>query len=459
MQKKSGHILVVDDEPAIRELLQEILEEEGYTVTLAADGQSARHARLKERHHLILLDIWMPDLDGISLLKEWKNQQDATPVIMISGHGTIETAVEATRLGAYDFIEKPLSMAKLLLTVRNALAHASLFQENQQLKKKVPPLSEPIGHSLVMQNLREQAWKIAQHNSWVLLQGEFGSGKEIFARYIHQRSPRKQHAFVSMEVQNLSLEQAAVHLFGLEQEGGIQYGLLDQAQGGVLYINEVLHLDPIIQEQLYFALEKQTFYRVNGKEEHAIDVRVIASSQYDLAQAVDNGMLRPELYHHLNVVSLHIPPLRQHPDDIHELLKYYVNWYVQHDRLPYREFSVGAQNRLRNYPWPGNLKELSNIVQRLLILGSDEIITADEVGMILEKNSLPAAENLATLYIQMPLREAREQFEKAYLEQQLRQNGNNISELARKVGLERTHLYRKLRALGIDPKHIEKQER
>lgn len=453
---KKAHILVVDDEPAIRELLQEILEEEGYEVSLAENGEAARKARRNRRPDLILLDIWMPDIDGISLLSEWEKAGLDCPVLVMSGHGTVETAVEATKLGAYDFIEKPLSMAKLLLTVKHALEKYKLRTENAEFRQKAPPLAEPIGSSLIIQQLKEQAWKVAQHNAWVLLHGEFGTGKQTVARYIHAKSARRSWPFIVLEAHNLTTEQAAITLFGLESENNVQYGLLEQANNGILYIDEVGSLDLDLQEHLLGALESQQFYRVNGQQTIDIDVRVIASSQYNLEEAVKQNYLREDFYHHLNVVSLEIPSLRQHIDDIPELLNYYVNWLVDNERQAFRQFSVAAQNRLKNYTWPGNLQELKNIVQRLLILGNDEVISAEEVSLVLEKNAMPTAESIVNLYLQLPLREAREQFEKAYLEQQLRQYGSNISELARRVGLERTHLYRKLRALGIDPKQVDK---
>jgi DNA-binding NtrC family response regulator len=370
------HILVVDDEPDIRELVRDILEDENYGVTTAEDAASAREALRERRPDLILLDIWMPDLDGISLLKEWAEGRGLPcPVIMMSGHGTVETAVEATRLGAYDFLEKPLSLAKLLLTVERALEADRLAQENVGLKRRASPVIEPIGHSPVIQRLREQVKRIAQHDSWVLISGEPGSGRETFARYLHAHSGRKDRPFIDVAVSAISRGNAALELFGSEREGTVVYGRLEQASGGTLFLDEVADMDLEAQAQLVGALDKGSFMRVGGAAPVSIDVRVIAATQRDLQQAVEEGTFREDLFYQLNVVPLVVPPLRDHREDIPELLDSAVDRLVEQDKLPYRRFSIAAQNLLRNHDWPGNIRELKNLVQRVLILGSSDEIT------------------------------------------------------------------------------------
>ncbi len=447
------HILIVDDEPDIRNLLKEILEDEGYEVTVAENAEAARAARRTRRADLVLLDIWMPDVDGITLLKEWgASGAPPCPVIMMSGHGTVETAVEATRLGAYDFIEKPLSMAKLLLTVQHALEADKLHKENLGLRRQVQPLAEPIGKSVMLQRLREQVRRIAQHETWVLISGEPASGKHTFARYLHANSSRRDGPFVEVGVASIATENSAVELFGSEDASGVHYGLLEQANGGVLYLNEVGEMDIATQARLLSALQNRRFLRVGGSQPVQVDVRVIASSSQNLEQAVQEGRFREDLYYHLNVVPLRIPVLREHCEDVPELLGFYVGVMVEQEGLPYRRFSTAAQNRLRNYHWPGSIRELKNLVQRLLILGSGEEIGLEEVEAILQATPTRPQVGAMRMSFDQPLREAREQFERTYLEHQLQECGGSIGRLAKLSGMERTHLYRKLKALGIDVK-------
>jgi len=445
----AAHILVVDDEPDIRELVRDILVDEGYDVTIAENGEQARLARLARRPDLVLLDIWMPDIDGISLLREWTVEQNQNiPVIMISGHGTVETAVEATRLGAYDFLEKPLSLAKLLLTVRHALEVRRLQQENVDLRRVAQPLNEPLGNSSVIESLRQQVRLVAQHNAWVLLGGEPGSGLELFARYLHACSPRSEGPFVDVRVASIAGENAAIELFGSEDGGRIHYGLLEQANGGTLFLDEVGDMDATVQARLFSTLENRSFLRVGGVEPVRFDVRVVAASHRDLEAEVAAGRFRGDLYYQLNVVPLRVPPLRDHSEDVPELLDYYVDLFANQEHLPYRSFSVAAQNRLRNHQWAGNVRELKNLVQRLLILGAGDEVSLQDVDMAL---GVPQGEQVITAFT-LPLREARTQFEKEYFEYLLRAGDSNIGQVARKAGIERTHLYRKLRALGIRSK-------
>jgi len=448
------YVLVVDDEPDIRRLVQEILEDEGYEVAVAENGDAARRQRRARRPDLVLLDIWMPDVDGISLLKEWSEADEGLPfpVIMMSGHGTVETAVEATRLGAYDFIEKPLSLAKLLVTIERALEADKLKRENVGLRRGAHPMVEPVGRSAVMQHLRDQVKRIASHDTWVLMTGEAGAGKKTFARYLHQHSARRAGPFVEMAVGSIAGENSAVELFGSEEDDTVHYGRLEQANGGVLFLDEVSDMDAETQARLLSALESQSFLRVGGTEPVRVDVRIVASSHKDMAALVREGRFREDLYYRLNVVPLYILPLREHCEDVPELLAFAVDQSVAQDNLAYRRFTVAAQNRLRNYSWPGNVRELKNLVQRLLILGAGEEIDVDEVEQGLFAQPHKGGANAAPGLYDLPLREAREQFERDYLQHQLDACDGSVGRLAKVVGMERTNLYRKLRALGIDVK-------
>jgi len=446
------YILVVDDERDIRELVKEILEDEGYEVSIANNGQEARRARRIRRPDLILLDIWMPDIDGIALLKEWSEEGGlASPVIMISGHGTVETAVEATRLGAYDFIEKPLSLAKLLLIVKRALEADKLQRENIDLRQHIQPLSEPIGSSAVINALCDQVQRIAQHNAWVLISGEPGSGKELFARYLHACSPRAKGPFVDVGVAAIAGENSAVELFGSEEGEKIHYGRLEQANGGTLFLDEVGDMDPAVQAKLLSTLENRSFLRVGGIEPVQFDVRVVAATHRDLEQDVEAGHFREDLYYQLNVVPLRIPPLREHSDDIPDLIDYYVNVFSIRENLPLKHFSNAAKNRLRNHNWAGNVRELKNLVQRLLILGQKDEIALEDVETALGAKSKVIMPDTPLIF-DLPLRDARKQFEKAYFEYQLLQGKGNMGKVANTAGIERTHLYRKLKELSIKTK-------
>ncbi len=452
------YILVVDDEPDIRQLVSEILEDEGYRVVTAENAVKARELHRSRKPDLILLDIWMPGQDGISLLKEWRESDTlCCPVIMMSGHGTIETAVEATKLGAYDFIEKPLSLAKMLLTISNALRASQLEQENRGLRKQVVNSQDPVGSSQAMQRLREQAKRIAQHDTAVLLYGEPGVGKESFARYIHSRSIRKGRPFVRAALSASPNAGSIVGklLFGAEEGGKVQYGLLDEANGGVLYLAEIYELDSDAQVRLLNALKESRFMRSGGSEWVDLDITLMASATHDLQDDVAGGKFNEELYYLLNVVPLVISPLREHPEDVPELLKYYVDTLTAQDGLPYRHISLSAQNFLRNHPWPGNIRELRNLVQRLLILGTETEVSLDEVEDAVGSRIPVYSEGVGKIpesLFELPLRQAREQFEHDYLVYQLKQADGNVSKLADQVKMERTHLYRKMRSLNVDPK-------
>jgi DNA-binding NtrC family response regulator len=446
-----AHILVVDDEPDIRELVSEILQDEGYRVTVAENGEAARAAFARGAPDLVLLDIWMPDVDGITLLKEWSaGTGTACPVVIMSGHGTVETAVEATRLGAYDFVQKPISLAKLLSIVSQAMA-SQPEQELPKLRSNAQTFNEPMGSSAVMQILRGKAEQAAQHDSPVLITGESGSGREALARFIHASS-KQDGVFVVLSHADLEAENIRGVLLGLQDADS--QGMFEQARGGALFIPELHDLAPEALKIFNQVLESGHFVREGGHNKQPLDCRLIASGPTDLMHRCQSDALLLELYYRLNVLPLQVPPLRERQDDIPELVRFYADWFPNQENLPYRSFSVSAQNRLRNHSWPGNLRELRNLVQRLLILGGEGEVTVADVEEALRQNpekSAVGATDQPEIF-NLPLREAREQFEREYLSFKLRETGGSVGKLADAVGMERTHLYRKLRSLGVDPK-------
>jgi DNA-binding NtrC family response regulator len=434
--------------------VQEILEDEHYRVRTADNAHEARAAYQSQRPDLVLLDIWMPDTDGITLLKEWsKSGTLDAPVVMMSGHGTVETAVEATRLGAYDFIEKPLSMGKLLVTVERALESEKLKRENLRLRAQADTTTFLVGRSAPVRELRAQLEHIAPADSSVLITGEPGSGKVAAARHIHAHSRRQHGPCIELNFVTVPPANHALTLFGSDQGGVVLPGVLEQAQGGTLVLNEVTELDSATQALLNQALGEARLTRLGAHAPVEIDVRVITIAPEDPKQAVASGRLRESLYYRLGVVLLAIPPLREHREDIPEIINTYVNWLVDNEGLPYRRFTTAALNQLRNHGWPGNLRELRNAIQRLLILNQDSEVGEDEIEHALGRARAPidVREALGSMFNQ-ELREAREQFERAYLEHQLKQTDGNMVELARRSGMERTHLYRKLKQLGLSPK-------
>jgi two-component system, NtrC family, nitrogen regulation response regulator NtrX len=444
----ASRILVVDDEADIRGLLKEILSEEGYDVEIAADASQARSSRAAQVPDLVLLDIWMPDTDGITLLREWSVTDGYDcPVVMMSGHGTVETAVEATRLGAFDFVEKPLSLTKLLRTVERALDAGR--RKRLSARTQGSALAVPIGKAKITQLLREQVQQAATSSSPVMFLGELGSGREAYARYLHSMSARAAKPFFIVVAASLGPDPAAA-LFGSERDGKVELGALDQAAGGSLYISGLEDLNDNAQRALVGAIEQQGYTRVGGRQRLPLNVRWISSAQEGFELRASPDPFRRDLVALLNVITLRVAPLRDYAEDVPDLLRYYVDRLVDEQHLPLRRFSVAAQNRLRNYPWPGNVGELKNLVQRVLILGSGEEIRLEEIERELAVKQAVDEPLVKQDLLALPLREAREQFERAYLQQQLLLCNGKVGQLAKRVGMERTHLYRKLRALGVD---------
>ena len=449
----SPHVLVVDDEADIRALIQDILGDEGYGVTVAADAGEARSARAEHKFDLVLLDIWMPDTDGITLLREWSDAGDMNcPVVIMSGHGTVDTAVEATRLGAFDFVEKPLSLAKLLRTVEAALESAG--RQSRAAIKLLPSLLAPVGRSEVMQLLRDRVQQYARHDGSVLFSGEPGTGRGAFARYMHALSRRTGEPLTSLTAASVTESNAEEQLLGREDGDEIMAGVIERASGGTLVIDELSDLPGIAQKLLLGVIEDGRFIRVGGSIPVKLDARIVATVGVDVDALVEAGRLRRDLVAQLSMLSLRVPPLREYSEDVPELLTYYVDKLVDAEGLTFRRFSVAAQNRLRNYPWPDNVRELKHLVRRLLLSGSGEDIALGEVeaeiSAVASVNEPLVKQDLLAL----PLREAREHFERSYLQQQLVLCDGKVGQLAKRVGMERTHLYRKLRSLGVDFKSV-----
>jgi len=446
-------ILVVDDEPDIRNILKDILQDEGYRVALAENADQARLEYRKTQPDLVLLDIWMPNEDGISLLKSWvkSEQLGSTPVIMISGHGTVENAVEAVKLGAYDFLEKPLSTGKLVLCVERGLEAASLRAENKALKSRLDNESPLISNSASSQELMRHIELLGPTDSWIFITGESGTGKHLAARTIHKNSPRAEHDFVELNLAAMPSDNVSQQLFGSEHDGKIVQGSFELAKGGTLFINEVLDLNLDTQNKLLSALQEQQFLRIGGTDYIELDVRVIVTTSGNPEEAVNKGLFREDLYYRLNVIPIETPSLRHRREDLPELIELFVEDIAFRNQLEKPTVKNNALEMLINYDWPGNVRQLQNVIQRLIVLNSNDQISADDVQSALGGDINVQSKTASTLpdYFESDMRQAKEQFEKAYLSYQLSKVDGNVSALAKNVGLERTHLYRKLKSLEI----------
>ena len=446
----AGKVLVVDDESDIRSLVRDILSDEGYEVEVAADASQARAARDRMAPDLVLLDIWMPDTDGISLLREWsRTPSDDCSVVMMSGHGTVETAVEATRLGAFDFVEKPLSLAKLLRTVERAMEAGR--RKRLAAKASATPLLATVGKSRVTQQLRADLQAAAPHATPLLLVGESGTLRESLARFVHDASPRSALPFVTLVASSVTDADAEAVLLGSGSGESAKPGLLAQAGAGTLLVSDIEELAPQLQRLLLGVLESGSWRSPGDAAAQPLAARIVATARPGVElRAGSSGSVRRDLFERLDGLLVRVPPLRDYAEDVPDLLRYHVDRLVDSERLPFRRFSVAAQNRLRNYPWPGNVRELRGLVRRMLVMGGPEEISLEQVERELSSHA-PGVEPLVKQdLLALPLREAREQFERAYLQQQLLLCNGKVGQLAKRVGMERTHLYRKLRSLGVD---------
>jgi two-component system nitrogen regulation response regulator NtrX len=424
-------IMVVDDERDIRESLGGVLSDEGYNVVAPSSAEEGLAEILKNPPDLVLLDIWMPVMDGVDVLTEIKGKYPNLPVIMISGHGSIETAVKTTKLGAYDFIEKPLSIDKVVLTIEHALEQKRLLEENIALREKARENYEIIGNSEAIQKLREDIQKVSPTNSWVLITGENGTGKEIVARNIHLFSERFAKPFVAVNCAAIPEELIESELFGHEKgafTGAVsrKKGKFDMADGGTLFLDEIGDMSLKTQAKVLRILQERNFERVGGTEKISVDVRVVAATNKDLEEEMRKGNFREDLYYRLNVIPFYIPPVRERAEDI-------------------ALFVI-------NFDWPGNVREIKNLVERLVIMATSGVITLDDLPHYFRGTQHVHEQSLFV----PTLKEAKRDFEKEFILRKLQEFGGNMAKTAEAIGIERSHLYRKVKSYGIDLKGLER---
>jgi two-component system, NtrC family, nitrogen regulation response regulator NtrX len=453
-------ILIVDDEDDIRVLTAGILQDEGYQTRDAANGAEALEAIEARRPSLVLLDIWLEGskLDGMQILESLSHEHPSVPVVMMSGHGTIETAVAAINLGAYDFIEKPFNADRVILAVRRAIEAAQLKRENEELRLRAGGDVELIGMSHEMGQLRQAISKVAPTNSRVLITGPAGSGKDVVARLLHKHSSRAGGAFISLNCATMQPDGFEVSLFGVEASSNGSgrprvIGLFEQAHNGTLFLDEVADMPLETQGKIVRVLQEQTFQRVGGTTRVEVDVRVMASSSRNLQDEIADRRFREDLFYRLSVVPLQVPPLREYREDIPALATHFMSKMSRAIGRQPRRFSEDALARLQSYEWPGNVRELRNVIERILIMapgGEDEPVRADMIPTeISSATPTPSVNPNNTEVMGLPLREAREIFEREYLIAQVTRFGGNISRTAEFVGMERSALHRKLKSLGV----------
>lgn len=453
----ASDILIVDDESDIRDLVAGILNDEGYDTRVAGDSDAALALLEARRPGLVVLDIWLQGsrMDGLELLDVIRERHPDVPVVIISGHGNIETAVSAIKKGAYDFIEKPFKADRLILIVRRAMEAYRLRRENEELRGRIGDETTLVGFSPVIGQVRQVIDKVAPTGSRVLITGPSGSGKEIVARLLHARSRRNGNSFVAINAATMAPERMEIELFGTEETsaGPRKVGMFEQAHGGTLFLDEVAEMPLETQSKILRVLVEQTFERVGGGPKVKVDVRVVSSSSRDLMDEIAKGRFREDLYHRLNVVPINVPPLASRREDIPLLVEFFMGQICKTTGLPPRRISDDAMAALQAHDWPGNVRQLRNNIERLLILASGDpnaVVTADmlpsEVGSSAQMSINGAGgEHIMAL----PLREARETFEREYLMAQISRFGGNISRTAAFIGMERSALHRKLKSLGV----------
>ena len=455
----TADILIVDDEADIRDLIADTLTDEGFSTRTARDSFTALKALADRVPAALILDIWLQgsELDGLGILELVQKKYPQMPVIMISGHGNIETAVSAIKMGAYDFIEKPFQSDRLLLVMRRAIENAKLRMENHELKLRGQPELQLLGNSALISQARNAADKVAATSSRVLISGPSGAGKEVAARYIHNRSGRAQAPFIILNATSLNPERIEAELFGTEDAnpvgGAEKVGVFERAHGGTLFIDEVADIPLETQARMLRALQEQSFERVRGTAKVSVDVRVIAATNRDLIAEIEAGRFRQDLYYRLNVVPVKMPALRDRREDIPELCRYFIKRSADFAGLSTRELSEEATAILQAYHWPGNVRQLRNMMEWLLIMAPGPARSPIKAEMLppelFESNPAMLRPDINGDIMSMALREARELFEKQYLAAQINRFGGNISKTSNFVGMERSALHRKLKLLGI----------
>jgi len=450
-------ILVVDDEEGICLSLKGILSDEGYDVLTAASGEECLSLIEEELPDLILLDIWLPGMDGIEVLNIVKSRYPQIQVIMMSGHGTIESAVKSTKLGAFDFIEKPLSLEKIVLIVAHALELARLEEENRLLKKRMQHEFELTGTSREIEELREMIQIIAPTNAWVLIMGENGTGKELVARSIHRQSRKADASFVEVNCAAIPEELIESELFGHEKGSftgatAKKRGKFELADGGTMFLDEVADMSLKAQAKILRILQEKKLERVGGTRYIDVDVRVLAATNKDLEKEMEEGRFRQDLYYRLHVIPLYVPPLRTRKEDVSPLVQRFLKEFSSKEGIPEKYMTEGAIELLKRHEWPGNVRELKNIIERLVIMTPSDLITEDDIPPLAGKHLWPA-ESLSNH--SGSLKEAKADFERNYIVQKLEENDWNISRTAKILGLERSNLHRKIRIYGLDVKREE----
>ena len=449
-------ILVVDDERNVRTTLKSVLEDEGYEVKMVSSGEEAIRATRRSCPDLVLLDIWRPGMDGLEVLEKLANGDEGPIVVMISGHGSVETAVRATKLGAFDFIEKPLSLDRVLLVVANGIKQKTLRDENRRLRAEVNERWEMVGESAVIVALREQIKRAAPTNGRVLIFGENGTGKELVARRIHALSQRASGPFVEVNCAAIPDELIESELFG-HVEGAFtgavsdKRGKFDLADGGTLFLDEIGDMSLRTQSKVLRALQEQTFQPVGSTDDHSVDVRIIAATNKDLQEEIKGGRFREDLYYRINVVPFHVPPLRERRDDIPLLAEHFLSEAAAEYGVVGKRLTAEANARLIAYRWPGNVRQLKNVCERLMIMVPADTVTEVDLDPALDVLG-PADERDPRG--DLALREARDLFERRFILTKLREHGGNVKRTAEALNIERSHLYRKMKSYGIEPADV-----
>src|SRR5215213_1357677 len=456
-------VLVVDDEADIRELVSGVLEDEGYAVRAAADSTQALDAIEERRPSMVLLDVWLQGskLDGLQLLQEIKQRDPTIPVLVISGHGNLDTAVAAVREGAVDFIEKPFEAERLIYLVNRATETERLRRENETLRLQVGQEDQLQGSSVAINTVRATLKRVAPTGSRVLISGPPGVGKEIAARMIHQWSPRARAPFIVLSAAMMSPERVEEELFGSETDGLARPGLLEHAHGGTLFLDEIADMPPTTQAKILRVLTDQSYHRIGGQRPVKVDVRVLSATSRNLSDEIAAGRFREDLFYRLNVVPVRIPPLRERREDIPEMVAYFLARFAAERHMATPSISEEAMAALQAHDWPGNVRQLRNIIERTIILAPGDRVACIDVDLlpseIVDNRGTIGGSSGTMTVMGSPLREARESFEREYLKIQIRRFSGNISRTASFIGMERSALHRKLKALGIGDKRDEEE--